>query len=301
MRRLHALAVLVSVLALSLVISGCGGQDDAAGKKKKRGQLRGSGEGQTAKEYTELDSKGWGTLSGTVTYDGDPPTPALINMTGNQDKDKCHATKEPEQDLRDPTWVVDPKNKGVANVVIFLRPGEGKIFKIKDEDKKRDNLVELKQPFCAFHPHVSVHFPAYRDRSDQLHPTGEKFKVTNDAKFTHNASWAGDPDKIAPGNVPLAPEASKTLSFQPDANTPVSFKCDIHGWMNAKVWVLDHPYAAVTDKNGKFTLKNVPAGAELYVVGWHEGVGYFKETGAEGKKVTLKDGDNTMDFKISKR
>ena len=35
----------------------------------------------------------------------------------------------------------------------------------------------------------------------------------------------------------------------------VPFKCDVHGWMNAYVGVLDHPYFAVTGKDGKFELK----------------------------------------------
>ncbi len=38
----------------------------------------------------------------------------------------------------------------------------------------------------------------------------------------------------------------------------VPFKCDVHGWMNAYVGVLDHPYFAVTDEDGKFELKDLP-------------------------------------------
>ena len=40
----------------------------------------------------------------------------------------------------------------------------------------------------------------------------------------------------------------------------VPFKCDVHGWMNAYVGVMDHPYFAVTDKDGKFELKSLPPG-----------------------------------------
>jgi hypothetical protein len=157
---------------------------------------------------------------------------------------------------------------------------------------------------------VSVHFPAYRDRTGTPHRSGEKFKVINNAAFTHNASWSGDPDLNGNGNVILpstTPPSFKVIDLNPDPNTPISFKCDIHGWMNAKLWAFDHPYAAVTDADGKFTIKNVPAGVELYVVGWHEGLGgqdsqrYFKDTGAEGKKHTFKDGDNSMEFKVAKR
>ena len=37
-------------------------------------------------------------------------------------------------------------------------------------------------------------------------------------------------------------------------------KCDVHPWMFAYIGVVDHPYFAVTDKDGNFTIKNVPAG-----------------------------------------
>ena len=40
----------------------------------------------------------------------------------------------------------------------------------------------------------------------------------------------------------------------------VPFKCDVHGWMNAYVGVLDHPFFAVTDKDGKFSLQGPAAG-----------------------------------------
>jgi hypothetical protein len=70
--------------------------------------------------------------------------------------------------------------------------------------------------------------------------------------------------------------------------------------MNAKVWAMDPPYIARTDKDGTFTIKNVPTGVELHVVAWHEGLpkgGYFAETGKDGKKMKL-EADNKMEFKI---
>jgi hypothetical protein len=60
----------------------------------------------------------------------------------------------------------------------------------------------------------------------------------------------------------------------------VPFKCDVHGWMNAYVGVLDHPYYAVTKDDGKFTLKDLPAGTYT-VEAWHE------KLGAQTQSVTL--------------
>ena len=37
-------------------------------------------------------------------------------------------------------------------------------------------------------------------------------------------------------------------------------KCDVHRWMFTYVTVTDHPYAAVSGKDGTFAIKNVPPG-----------------------------------------
>jgi len=52
----------------------------------------------------------------------------------------------------------------------------------------------------------------------------------------------------------------------------VPFKCDVHGWMNAYVGVLDHPFFAVTDKDGKFSFKGLPPGTYT-IEAWHEKLG----------------------------
>jgi hypothetical protein len=52
----------------------------------------------------------------------------------------------------------------------------------------------------------------------------------------------------------------------------VPFKCDVHGWMNAYVGVLDHPYFAVTKEDGSFELKGLPPGTYT-IEAWHERLG----------------------------
>ncbi len=40
----------------------------------------------------------------------------------------------------------------------------------------------------------------------------------------------------------------------------LKFKCDVHAWMFAWVSVFDHPYFAVSAKDGTFKIANVPPG-----------------------------------------
>jgi hypothetical protein len=74
--------------------------------------------------------------------------------------------------------------------------------------------------------------------------------------------------------------------------------------MSAKLFVFDHPYYAKTKEDGTFEIPYVPAGAEITIMAWHEGVGYaiLKRDGEKlviGQKMTLKEGVNNFDITIA--
>jgi len=50
---------------------------------------------------------------------------------------------------------------------------------------------------------------------------------------------------------------------------PFYIKCDVHPWMKAWVMVSDHPYFAITDKNGNYQIDNVPTGT-YEIMFWQE-------------------------------
>lgn len=58
----------------------------------------------------------------------------------------------------------------------------------------------------------------------------------------------------------------------PAQEIPIRFSCDIHPWMFAYVSVLEHPFFAVTDRDGNFSITNAPPGdyvLEAYHVKTH--------------------------------
>jgi len=65
----------------------------------------------------------------------------------------------------------------------------------------------------------------------------------------------------------------------------VPFKCDVHGWMNAYVGVLDHPYFAVSGADGKFSMKTLPPGTYT-IEAWHEKLGTQEQKVTIGEKET---------------
>ena len=56
------------------------------------------------------------------------------------------------------------------------------------------------------------------------------------------------------------------------AEGPITIKCDFHRWMSAYLWVMDHPFFAVTDREGRFSIPGLPAG-KYTLAAWHEVLG----------------------------
>ncbi|MFI5177356.1 MAG: hypothetical protein ACHQO8_02270 [Vicinamibacterales bacterium] len=73
---------------------------------------------------------------------------------------------------------------------------------------------------------------------------------------------------------------------------PVS--CDIHSHMSAYILVFSHPFFAVTDDDGRYTIPAVPAGAYTLLI--------WSELGrAEPRKITVGDGETVeTDFRVAR-
>src|SRR5690606_15381115 len=85
-------------------------------------------------------------------------------------------------------------------------------------------------------------------------------------------------------NINMRPTINRGANFsQPnimESNRPpfasaeimVPVRCDVHGWMQAYIGVVDHPFFAVSAADGTFTISGLPPGT--YVVeAWHERYG----------------------------
>jgi hypothetical protein len=305
MQRLHRIALLLSIpiLAVLIATAGCSkdnkdGNAAADGKEAKDGKEKGGGAGAGA--ITEVASTGTGTLKGKVTYDGDPPK---LPDYRERDDFKMHADKDLclMGDTSNPTWKVGA-DKGVANVVVWIRAPKNHFFKIPDDLKKLPDQT-IKQPQCAFEPHVVAVFPSYFDPATKKQKkTGQVFKVDNNAPKLHNTAWKGGDSTLNPGkNETLKPGTSMVIdavpggSKKPGGEELISIHCDLHKWMTGFARVFDHPYFAVTKEDGTYEIAKVPTGAEVEIVYWHEALGDPNVL----KKVTLKP-DNTEDIKVKK-
>jgi hypothetical protein len=313
MRRIHV-SKLTVILPLVVVLAALAGCPPAPQSPTSKPDESGGGDTSTVKkaENIVVKDKPTGTLKGRVTVAGDP-TGKLKNLKDENDK----LLKESGQDapvcLAGDTEVqklVLGKDNGVANAVVWVRPAGGARFLFDkpevDELRKKRTPPVIDQPHCAFKPRVTAMWPAYYDLKAKKQETGEKLVVKNSATINHNTKPSYDASLGRLLNKKSGDTVDQvTLDIPLTPKEPVSLSCDVHKFMVAYVWGFDHPFAAVTDKDGNFEIKNVPADVELNVYAWHElgqdgqAPGLINPGKDKGKKLTLdKDKDATENFEL---
>jgi len=217
----------------------------------------------------------YGTISGQFILKGDVPDPKFAIKKGDatvKDAAVCAAVDLPSQEL-----LIDPKSKGIQHIFIYLRKATDVHPDLKSvpADKK---IITFDQKNCRFTPHTLF------ARTDQ------EVKVISSDAVAHNTHTF--PIRNDQVNFLLAPndKNGQKVSHRFAEFLPMQVKCDIHPWMRAYWLVLDHPYAAITDKDGKFTIEKLPVGEHSFRV-WHERSGWVNRS----YKVDVKPGNNPLD------
>lgn len=204
---------------------------------------------------------GWGTISGQFVLDGAVPDVKPLVAKGDpnaKDPAVCAAQNVPNDAM-----AFNPDNKGIANIVVYMRRAKEVHPDLKESEEK---VVEFDQKGCNFIPHMQI------VRTDQTIVCKSSDGVAHNVHATPFANSAVN--FIVQPNDQTGVEVRMPLA-EPVAPY-VEVKCDIHPWMKAWWVVVDHPYAAVTDKDGKFTIENLPAGENEFRV-WHEKVGFVNK------------------------
>ncbi len=240
---------------------------------------------------TSADAAEWVTIKGQVVFPKDKPIPKREALNVTQDKDHCLS----KGNILDESVIVNPKNNGVKNVVVWLRPDDKnprakfEAEQIHPDDAKRKPVeVSIDQPCCMFVERVTIARP------------GDTLIVKNSAPVAHNFFWSSGSNGEYNVTVPKMEKwtmPEKIVAESP----PIQYKCTIHGWMTGYVRVFEHPYYAVTDANGNFEIKNAPAG-NFRLVMWHENGFKGGAPGRFGEEVELKGPVTdlkTIDFDIS--
>ena len=180
-------------------------------------------------------------------------------MTITQDPATCGASRDLDE------WLISPTG-GVKNAVVYL-------VDIKS-GKKMDLPAKplLDQKGCHYDPHT------------QVIARNADLQVKNSDPILHNIHSYLEGRTVL--NI-AEPKQGMVVEKKMNKAGGQTLKCDVHNFMRGGLFVAENPYAAVTDADGKYELKDVPAGT--YQIGTFHEVGGTKlgtVTVPAGGKVT---------------
>ncbi|MBI4518506.1 MAG: carboxypeptidase regulatory-like domain-containing protein [Deltaproteobacteria bacterium] len=217
--------------------------------------------GPAAAEYREVAVSNGGTISGRVRAAGElpvlPPHPVFKHQ------DNCGAAIADER-------LVAGQSGELRNAVVYLTGiSAGKAV-------PRERALRLDNSKCAFVPHVLSA------------SVGQTIEIHNSDPFLHDAHALLGSRTVFNVAIPKGRTVRRPLAYA----GLIQLNCNVrHTWMQAYLYVAEHPYHAVTDDRGQFTLSEVPPGKYTLTV-WHELLGSVdREVTVESGKTTTVDVD----------
>ena len=178
-----------------------------------------------------------GDLTGTVTLKGTPPAEKDITPL----KEDATCGKLFAGMPKTTHYVVGTKGE-LANCVVIIKGVPG----AKSTGASAKPVV-VDQKTCLYVPQIFAV------------QTGQKITVKNSDPVPHNVHTTPTTGASEFNQLQMAGGQDLAITFDKPENF-LKFKCDVHNWMLAYACVVDHPYFAVTDADGKFTIKDVPPG-----------------------------------------
>jgi len=214
----------------------------------------------SAAEYAVVAGgvKDGGSVSGRVTFNGTPPAPVIQKV--DEDVQACGGD-------RPSTELLVGGSGGIQNVVLSIETvASGKDWNFPEE-------FAYDQKKCAFVPRIMLIKPNMAGAVLNSDSIGHNFHTISTGVYNINK-------KIQPGAKMVVTKDQIRRSGK------IRAKCDIHSWMGGWWIVAETPYTVVSDKDGNFSLANVPPGNYTLKI-WHEKLGESQQN------VVVKKGETT--------
>ena len=252
------LAVVALAAPLAFVACGGGEKQEAPAAAPATTQAAAPGAGAAGGA-----AKGSASIGGKISFAGTAPAPEKIKVSADP-----YCQKEHKDGLE--RKVVDVKDGGLKDVFVYVKSGVTGTYPAPTE------AVELDQKGCMYAPHIVVL------------QVGQPLKIKNNDETLHNIHPR--PAVNAEFNIGQPRKGMESTKTFDKKEVMIPVGCDVHPWMRSYISVLDNPFFAVTDEDGKYEIKGLPAG-EYEVESVHEKL--KSQTG----KLTVKDGEKaTLDL-----
>lgn len=132
---------------------------------------------------------------------------------------------------------------GLSDVFIHITKGlENRNF------LQPEKALVLDQVGCIYTPYIAGA------------QTGQTIEVRNSDPLLHNVHPTPAVQGNKEENKAQLPKSPPLYFRWNNPEVFLRFKCDVHPWMFSYVALVNHPYFAVTDTNGNFTLPEIPPG-----------------------------------------
>ncbi len=196
-------------------------------------------------------------------YDGEPPRPQPIKV--DRDKEFCDG-----HDLVDESLLVNAQNNGIANVVVYLYTGRrGVDLKQIDVPPPKNRQLALEIKNCRFQPRIVL----ARVGDTVIYRTNDPVGHAPNFQFLNRP----------PAGILVRPNADQTFHLTQTEPAAIPVGCLIHPWEQAHLIVLDHPFAAVSDADGRLEIKGLPDRQPLIFRAYHERLSFKAAITVQGQ------------------
>ena len=259
----RTLTRIILAVICAVVLAACGGSDteDSAGSGAPAAPAVDAPAAPAAGDVSASAGDTGTPLSGRVTFNG--PRPKWTVLPTESDPE-CAALHVDEPLLSDREIVGE--DGGIKNFFVYIKEAPEGDYPVPAEQAVLDQIG------CRYVPHVlGVQ-------------AGQEIRVENSDPTLHNVRAIARTNR--PFNNSLPKGAAPRVKKFDKVELAIRMKCDIHPWMTAFIFAVDHPFFATTDESGAYTIQGLPPG-DYTLVAWHE------KYGEQATAITITEGEGT--------